>query len=98
MREGHFVSSRLFFFWYFLFVCLESALAGHPKDGSPQIRRLIQMADPHKTLEELAYTSEIELSQVRSTGPLPSIGGDPVCRTVLQQIACRTFWHTFYQM
>eukprot|EP00752_Nemacystus_decipiens_P011841 g10503.t1 len=40
------------------------ALAGHPKDGSPQIRRLIQMADPHKTLEELAYTSEIELSQM----------------------------------
>ncbi|CAN0417106.1 unnamed protein product, partial [Ectocarpus sp. 13 AM-2016] len=42
----------------------QSALSEHPADGSPQIKRMIEIADPHKTLEELAYTSEIELSQM----------------------------------
>eukprot|EP00904_Undaria_pinnatifida_P012127 jgi/Undpi1/8044/HiC_scaffold_24.g10516.m1 len=39
-------------------------LAGHPRDGSPQVRKLIETANPHQTFEEMAYASETDLSQM----------------------------------
>lgn len=41
-----------------------SVQAEEPPDASPQIRALIDMEDPHKTFDELAYANEIDLPQV----------------------------------